>query len=145
RDGDACSPEILTDGLRRQATILWGTRLVRQTGLAVQDEIDTVVSFLERIFLHVAPAQLADWRRRLEAPDLAAFIRIGAWVGGDRDGNPNVDASTLTAAFATAARAVLRFYLDEVNGLGLELSLSASLAAVSPELAALAEASGDHS
>jgi len=145
RDGDACSPEILTDGLRRQATILWSTRLVREAGLVVQDEIDTVVSFLERIFLHVAPAQLADWRRRLAAPDLAAFIRIGAWVGGDRDGNPNVDASTLTAAFATAARAVLRFYLDEVNGLGSELSLSASLTAVSPELAALSEASGDHS
>ena len=145
RDGDACSPEILTDGLRRQATILWSTRLVREAGLVVQDEIDTVVSFLERIFLHVAPAQLADWRRRLAAPDLAAFIRIGAWVGGDRDGNPNVDASTLTAAFATAARAVLRFYLDEVNGLGSELSLSASLTPVSPELAALSEASGDHS
>ena len=142
REGDACSPEVLNDRLRRQATILWTTRLVRQTGLVVQDEIDTVVSFLERIFLRVAPAQLADWRRRLEAPDLAPFIRIGAWVGGDRDGNPNVDAAALKAAFATAARAVLRFYLDEVNTLGAELSLSGSLATVSPELATLADGSG---
>jgi phosphoenolpyruvate carboxylase len=145
REGDACSPEVLNDRLRRQATILWTTRLVRQTGLVVQDEIDTVVSFLERIFLKVAPAQLADWRRRLDAPDLAPFIRIGAWVGGDRDGNPNVDAAALKAAFATAARAVLRFYLDEVNTLGAELSLSGSLATVSPELAALAQGSGDAS
>ena len=143
REGDACSPEVLNDRLRRQATILWTTRLVRQTGLVVQDEIDTVVSFLERIFLKVAPTQLADWRRRLEAPDLAPFIRIGAWVGGDRDGNPNVDAAALKAAFATAARAVLRFYLNEVNALGAELSLSGSLATVSPELAALAQGSGD--
>jgi phosphoenolpyruvate carboxylase len=145
RDGDACSPEMLNERLRRQATILWTTRLVRQTGLVVQDEIDTVVSFLERIFLKVAPAQLADWRRRLDAPDLAPFIRIGAWVGGDRDGNPNVDATALKAAFATAARAVLRFYLNAVNALGAELSLSGSLATVSPELAALAQGSGDSS
>jgi phosphoenolpyruvate carboxylase len=143
REGGDCSPEVLNDRLRRQATILWTTRLVRQTGLVVQDEIDTVVSFLERIFLKVAPAQLADWRRRLDAPDLGPFIRIGAWVGGDRDGNPNVDAAALKATFATAARAVLRFYLDEVNTLGAELSLSGSLAEVSPELAALAGRSGD--
>ncbi|MBI2261140.1 MAG: phosphoenolpyruvate carboxylase [Caulobacterales bacterium] len=141
----ACAPEVLMAGLRRQTVILWATRLVRQAGLAVQDEIDTVVSFLERVFLHVAPAQLADWRRRLQAPELAPFIRIGTWVGGDRDGNPNVDGGVLTAAFRTQARAALRHYLDEVNALGAELSLSGSMSAVSPELAALAQASGDRS
>ena len=141
----ACSPEAFRRGLRRQTVILWSTRLVRGAGLVVQDEIETVVSFLERIFLKVAPEQLADWRRRLDAPDLQPFIRVGAWVGGDRDGNPNVNGETLSAAMSTAARAVLRFYLDEVNTLGAELSLSASLAEVSPELAALAGASDDDS
>lgn len=141
----ACAPDVLMSGLRRQTTILWATRLVRQAGLVVQDEIDTVVSFLDRIFLHVAPAQLAEWRKRLDAPDLAPFIRIGTWVGGDRDGNPNVDGAVLTAAFRSQARAVLRFYLDEVNALGAELSLSGSMSAVTPELTALAEASGDTS
>ncbi len=141
----ACAPDTLTAGLRRQTVILWATRLVRQAGLVVQDEIDTVVSFLDRIFLHVAPAQLADWRRRLDAPDLAPFIRIGSWVGGDRDGNPNVDGAVLAAAFRTQARAALRHYLDEVNALGAELSLSGSMSAISPELAALAGASGDRS
>lgn len=143
QNGAACDLDVRNAGLRRQTTILWATRLARQTGLKVQDEIDTVVSFLERVFLHVVPAQLADWRRRLEAPDLAPFIRIGTWVGGDRDGNPNVDGEVLTAAFRSQARAVLRFYLEEVNALGAELSLSAALAEVSPRLAALADASGD--
>jgi len=138
--GEACDLEARNAGLRRQVTILWATRLVRQTGLVVQDEIDTVVSFLDRVFLHVAPAQLAEWRKRLKAPDLAPFIRIGSWVGGDRDGNPNVDGAVLTAAFRSQARAVLRFYLDEVNALGAELSLSGSLSTVSPEMRALAEA-----
>lgn len=138
-------PDALTRALRRQTMILWATRLVRTTGLVVQDEIDTVVSFLERVFLKVAPEQLADWRRRLDAPDLPPFIRIGAWVGGDRDGNPNVDAAALEAALATPARAVLRHYLNAVNTLGAELSLSGSLAEISPDLAALAAASGDSS
>ena len=145
RDELSCAPEVLTNGLRRQTVILWATRLVRMTGLVVQDEIDTVVSFLERVFLRVAPDQLADWRRRLDAPDLKPFLRIGAWVGGDRDGNPNVDGTTLTAAMATAARAVMRFYLDEVHTLGAELSLSGTLARVTPELARLSGASEDGS
>ncbi|MFN3930489.1 MAG: phosphoenolpyruvate carboxylase [Brevundimonas sp.] len=141
----ACSPEVLMTGLRRQTIILWTTRLVRQAGLVVQDEIDTVVSFLERVFLRVAPDQLADWRKRLDAPDLEPFIRIGTWVGGDRDGNPNVDGAVLSAAFRTQARAALRHYLDEVNALGAELSLSGSMSHVSPALEALAGASGDRS
>jgi phosphoenolpyruvate carboxylase len=145
RDDLACAPDIMIRGLRRQTVILWATRLVRTTGLVVQDEIDTVVSFLERVFLKVAPEQLIDWRRRLDAPELKPFIRIGAWVGGDRDGNPNVDADALGAAFATPARAVLRHYLDAVNTLGAELSLSGSLARVSPALDALSRASGDDS
>ena len=142
RDQSAAT-QIEDNGLRRQTVILWATRLVRTTGLVVQDEIDTVVSFLERVFLKVAPEQLIDWRRRLDAPELKPFIRIGAWVGGDRDGNPNVDADALRAAFATPAKAVLRHYLEAVNVLGAELSLSGSLAAISPALKALADGSGD--
>lgn len=145
RAGDACDPASLNAPLRRQIVILWATRLVRSQGLVVQDEIDTVVSFLDRIFLHVAPRQLAAWRRLLDAPDLAPFLRVGTWVGGDRDGNPNVDAAVLAAAFRTQARAVLSFYLDETHALGAELSLAADLAQVSPELTALADAAHDPS
>lgn len=145
RDGIACDAETLKAALRRQIVILWATRLTRASALVVQDEIDTVVDWLQRIFLHVAPAQLAEWRRLLDAPDLAPFVRIGSWVGGDRDGNPNVDATTLRAAFRSQARAALSFYLDEVHALGAELSLSIDLTRVTPELAALAQGSGDAS
>lgn len=143
RAGDACSAATLQEPLRRQIVILWATRLVRSQGLVVQDEIDTVVSFLDRIFLRVAPKQLAAWRRLLDAPSLQPFLRVGTWVGGDRDGNPNVDAGVLAAAFRSQARAVLAFYLDEVHALGAELSLAAELAQVSPALAALADAAHD--
>ncbi|MBD7942078.1 phosphoenolpyruvate carboxylase [Brevundimonas guildfordensis] len=145
RDGVACDAITLKDALRRQIVILWTTRLTRASALVVQDEIDTVVDWLRRIFLHVAPAQLAEWRKLLDAPDLTPFVRIGSWVGGDRDGNPNVDADTLRAAFRSQARAALGFYLDEVHALGAELSLSIDLTRVTPELAALAQGSGDAS
>ena len=145
RDGIACDADTLKAALRRQIVILWATRLTRASALVVQDEIDTVVDWLQRIFLHVAPAQLAEWRRLLDAPDLTPFVRIGSWVGGDRDGNPNVDADTLRAAFRSQARAALGFYLDEVHALGAELSLSIDLTRITPELAALAQGSGDAS
>jgi phosphoenolpyruvate carboxylase len=138
-------PRPIAEPLRRQIVILWATRLVRTQGLVVQDEIDTVVSFLDRIFLHVAPEQLSAWRRLLDAPDLQPFMRVGTWVGGDRDGNPNVDGTVMAAAFRTQARAVLGFYLEEVHALGAELSLAAELAEVSPELADLADAAHDPS
>ena len=143
--GAACTPGSITEPLRRQIVILWATRLVRTQGLVVQDEIETVVSFLDRIFLHVAPKQLSAWRRLLDAPDLKPFMRVGSWVGGDRDGNPNVDAVVQGDAFRTQSRAVLNFYLDEVHTLGAELSLAAELAEVSPALQALADAAHDPS
>ena len=143
--GAACTPGSITEPLRRQIVILWATRLVRTQGLVVQDEIETVVSFLDRIFLHVAPKQLSAWRSLLDAPDLKPFMRVGTWVGGDRDGNPNVDAVVQGDAFRTQSRAVLNFYLDEVHALGAELSLAAELAEVSPALQALADAAQDPS
>src|SRR5690606_28358964 len=72
-------------------------------------------------------------------------LRMGQWIGGDRDGNPNVGAATLRLALARQAEVALRHYLAEVHALGRELSLSARLVQVSPQLQALAERSPDTS
>jgi phosphoenolpyruvate carboxylase len=69
---------------------------------------------------------------------------MGHWIGGDRDGNPNVSAATLRHALSRQAEVALRFYLTEVHELGAELSISGTLAAVTPEMQALAERSPDH-
>ena len=55
---------------------------------------------------------------------LPSFLRIGSWVGGDRDGNPNVTAETLRLALLTQSRLVVSHYLEEMHALGAELSLS---------------------
>ena len=65
---------------------------------------------------------------------------MGNWIGGDRDGNPNVSAETLRMALARQAETALRFYLTEVHQLGAELSTSHMLAPVSAEMLALAAA-----
>ncbi len=66
-------------------------------------------------------------------------------AGGDRDGNPNVTAETLRLAFLTQSRLVVGRYLEEVHALGAALSLSTEHVQVTPELAALADGSGDAS
>src|SRR6478752_8019392 len=70
---------------------------------------------------------------------------MGQWIGGDRDGNPNVSAQTLEYALRRQAELALRHYLTEVHYLGGELSLSATLVDVSVEMHALAERSPDKS
>ena len=68
---------------------------------------------------------------------------MGQWIGGDRDGNPNVTAATLRMALARQSEVALRFYLTEVHALGAELSISLQLAGVTPAMQALADNSPD--
>jgi len=78
-------------------------------------------------------------------PWLAPFLTVGSWVGGDRDGNPNVGPDTLETATSEQARLILSHYLEEANLLGRELGLSARLMPTPREVAEAAERSGDDS
>ena len=129
--------------LIRQITILWQTRPLRGVKPIVEDEIDSALSYLAKSFVPALPRLYARWEAQLGGP-LASFLRPGSWIGGDRDGNPNVNAATLEAALTRQARIALGHYLAELNTLGAELSISTALASVSPGLAALADAAGDN-
>ncbi len=149
---DALTPRELADnetqiGIR--VTQLWQTRLLRFSRLTVVDEIENALSYYEATFLREIPRVYANLERALgasgNAPHIASFLRMGQWIGGDRDGNPNVSAETLEYALRRQAELVLRHYLTEVHFLGGELSLSATLIDVSVEMQALAERSPDKS
>ena len=132
--------------LTRQVSIFWRTRLLRDIKLGVGDEIENAVSIFERSFLPALPPLYSHWKAVLGEPvRLASFLRVGSWVGGDRDGNPNVTAAVMRQAMARQSRGVMLFYLERIHALGAELSISSVLAEVSPELAALAQASCDRS
>ena len=132
--------------LMRQVAIFWRTRLLRSVKLGVGDEIENAVSYFERSFLPELPRLYAHWLEVLGEPeDLTSFLRVGSWVGGDRDGNPFVTAEVLRQAMARQCQAALKLYLEDIHALGAELSMSARLAAVTPELQALAAAAHDTS
>lgn len=130
--------------IRRQVALLWQTRPLRTEKLVVADEIDNALTYLRDIFLPVLPQLYARWERAMGSRP-PAFLRVGSWIGGDRDGNPFVTAATLDYAARTSAAAILTHYLEAVHALGAELSVSAGLAPVSAAMAALADASGDSS
>jgi phosphoenolpyruvate carboxylase len=129
--------------LIRQITILWQTRPLRSVKPVVDDEIDSALSYFVKSFIPALPKLYARWEAELAGP-VASFLKPGTWIGGDRDGNPNVNARTLETALRRQARFALTHYLNEINALGAELSISTTLAEVSPALAALAERSGDN-
>ncbi len=131
--------------IRARVAQLWQTRLLRYSKLTVADEIENALSYYESTFLSEIPKLYADLERELDGQPVASFLRMGQWIGGDRDGNPNVTAATLDLALRSQAEVALRHYLTEVHYLGGELSMSARLVRVSPEMQALAERSPDTS
>ncbi|MBT2323188.1 phosphoenolpyruvate carboxylase [Variovorax paradoxus] len=145
---DTLTPREFADNesqMRTRVTQLWQTRLLRFSKLTVADEIENALSYYEATFLREIPRVYADLEAALDQGAIAPFLRMGQWIGGDRDGNPNVTAETLEYALRRQAELALRHYLTEVHYLGGELSLSAALVDVTVEMQALAERSPDHS
>ena len=132
--------------LRRHILTLWQTALIRLSRLKIQDEIETGLRYYPAAFLEVIPQVNAEVRAALRArwPDAdlldEPILRPGSWIGGDRDGNPNVTADVVRLATSRAAYTALAHYFGEITALEEELSMSARLVKVSDELAALADA-----
>jgi phosphoenolpyruvate carboxylase len=143
---DALTPRELAANeshMRARVLQLWQTRLLRFTKLTVADEVENALSYYESTFLREIPKLYADLERELDDRPIHSFLRMGQWIGGDRDGNPNVSAQTLSHALRRQADVALRHYLTEVHFLGGELSISAMLVSCLPEMQALADRSPD--
>jgi len=143
---DALTPRELAANeaqLRARVMQLWQTRLLRFSKLTVADEIENALSYYEATFLREIPKIYANLERELGMQPVHSFLRMGQWIGGDRDGNPNVNADTLNHALRRQADVALRHYLTEVHLLGGELSMSAILVDCSDGMQALAEKSPD--
>jgi phosphoenolpyruvate carboxylase len=138
-----------TELLRARVTSLWQTRMLRDTKLTVSDEIENALSYYRTTFLTEIPALYDDIEQALAEhgvkANLPPFLQMGHWIGGDRDGNPNVTAATLYRAITRQATTIFDHYLAEVHTLGAELSVSDLLVGSSDELKALCNASPDQS
>ena len=132
-----------TEQIRVRVLQLWHTRLLRFTKLTVADEIENALAYYETTFLKEIPKIYAQLEDLLAGNSVASFLKMGQWIGGDRDGNPNVSAKTLEYAITSQAEMVLRHYLTEVHHLGRELSVSALLLKFPMKMQELAAASPD--
>ena len=136
-DGDLIEQAIL-----RQIALLWQTRPLRRERMQVRDEVEIALSYLRDVFLPVLPQLYARWDRQLPRR-AGCFLRLGSWIGGDRDGNPNVTAASLRYALGAASRVAFDSCLLQLHGLGKELSVSTEHAGASEAVQRLADASGD--
>jgi len=140
------------ESVRRAVLALWQTRILRLEKLEVLDEVANGLSFFEQTFLPEVPSLYGALEDELHrrypaapAPELPSFLRIGSWIGGDRDGNPFVTADVLARTLRMQSSRVFAFYLEQLHALGADLSLTTLVAEVSPELTALADRSPDTS
>lgn len=135
--------------LRRQILTLWQTAIIRLSRLQISDEIAAGLRYYPASFFEVLPKVNAEVREALRArwPDAdllsGPMLQPGSWIGGDRDGNPNVTADVVRLATGSAAYTALAHYLAELDQLEQELSMSSRLLKVTPELAELAEGCQD--
>jgi phosphoenolpyruvate carboxylase len=155
RDRIPLTPDELTanrKALRRAVLTLWQTSIIRSTRLRVIDEVANGLAYYDYTFLRELPRVYTDIEELLSGMDadwaqidVPSFLRMGSWIGGDRDGNPFVTADVLNQALVMQSAKAFQFYLGELHVLGGELSLDSRLVHVSAELAALAELSHDPS
>jgi phosphoenolpyruvate carboxylase len=142
----------LDEALRAKVLTLWQTAMLRLSRLRVVDEIENGQSFFRYTFLNELPRLYEDVDARLarmlppsQQPKMHPYFRIGSWIGGDRDGNPYVNANTLETALTRGCALATSHYLSELHQASAELSLSNFLIKTSPALEALAATSPDAS
>jgi phosphoenolpyruvate carboxylase len=133
------------EALQRAVLRLWQARILRYARLQVRDEVANGIAHAEQTFLDELPRLYQRLEQRLGVAGLPPFLRLGSWIGGDRDGNPFVTAATLRETLQAQAAAVLDYYRTQLEHLFDELPLSTRLITVAPALATLSASSPDAS
>ncbi len=153
RDRTRLTPEEQAandEEVRRSVLALWQTRMLRRQRLAVIDEVVNGIAFYDHTFLGELPrlyAMLEDELARTDpsvaAAGLEPFLRMGSWIGGDRDGNPYVTADVLRRTLRMQSARIFTWYLEQLHELGADIPGATTVIEASPELLALAERSPD--
>ncbi len=119
--------------LIEQVDILWRTSQLRTSRPSPLDEVRSAMAVFEETLFDV----VGNVYRRLDdalagdaagtrTPVVAPFVRLGSWIGGDRDGNPNVTAAITREAMQIQADHVLRALERATDALGRALTLDAA-------------------
>ena len=130
------------DAILTEITALWQTDEVRRRKPSVDDEIRMGLDHYPGALIAPLPGfyeELAEEFRQVYGgdraePDFPTVIRFGSWIGGDRDGNPNVTAASTRRALESARDVIVAHYLDAVTELKELLTPSTKRVAVSEEM-----------
>jgi len=128
RDAGLDTPEAVEEALRHHLTIIWDTDEVIRNRPTPAEEAKGGLTVLEQVVWHALPT----WLRALDAalmqhtgrslPLDAAPVRFGSWMGGDRDGNPNVTAKTTREVVRLGRWMASDLFYRDIDTLRAELS-----------------------
>jgi phosphoenolpyruvate carboxylase len=145
-DGPLNAEQSTTGALVWELTALWQTDELRASQLTVADEATNTLYFFERSIFDIVAWLHDDLRRALaqaypgHAFDIGPFVHYRSWVGGDRDGNPNVTPQITWETLRRHKARIVGFYMARVEAMRRELTQSTRLTAVSDELVQSLEA-----
>ncbi len=127
--------------LLEQIDVLWRTAPLRVDRPGPLDEVRTAMSAFDDVLFHVVPQvyrraemALAGGAGTVAAPQVPAFVRLGSWIGGDRDGNPHVTSAVTRQAMAIQSDHVLRALEAACARVGRGLTLDAGSTPAATEL-----------
>ncbi|CBG40592.1 phosphoenolpyruvate carboxylase [Helicobacter mustelae] len=126
--------EELIEDINYRLHLLWRTHLVRSQKLEVLFELDNLLYIIETSILNSAQKTLNMLSALLPKPLSKSPIRLGSWIGGDRDGNPFVSNELMTQVMKTQHKLLINLYIKKVEKLIRELSISQDFCNISEEL-----------
>jgi phosphoenolpyruvate carboxylase len=113
--------------LLEEIAILWRTSLLRHHRLDPLDEVRTTMAVFDETLFRLAPALYRATEAALRdngvAADVPAYLRLGSWVGGDRDGNPHVTADVTRETVDIQADHVLRALENATTRIGRTITV----------------------
>lgn len=118
--------------IAEEVTILWQTDEVRSRRPRVVDEIRNGLWFVEASLWQALPRLVRELREAI--PDAPPPLRLGTWIGGDMDGNPNAGAETIRDALERARTLARELLRRDVRLLGSAWGMSTELVGPVPEL-----------
>ncbi len=138
----AAETRQIWDRIRSEITGGWQTAENSRERLTVADEREHVLFFIAEILFQIVPvfyeeieaALVQAYGEDVRARELPEILRFGSWVGGDMDGNPDVNAKTLRETMARQQQIVVNRYFIECQGLAETLSQSAARVGISAAL-----------
>jgi phosphoenolpyruvate carboxylase len=135
----------LEDSLLNEVTILWQTEELRERKPTVIDEVRNGLYYFDQTFFDVLPDIHQDLEEGLTEQfpkhkwEVPNFLHFGSWIGGDRDGNPNVTPEVTWETLIRQRELAIKKYKEALVELMKRFSHSTTRAKVSEELIANVE------